>query len=67
MKEEIKCAYRKLEQLERLNQMARDNLLGSRKANQIITKAAQAAFERAREARLSGPGAMTPPRKPRRR
>ncbi|WP_432353267.1 vWA domain-containing protein [Anaerotruncus rubiinfantis] len=50
MKEEIKCAYRKLEQLERLNQMARDNLLGSRKANQIITKAAQAAFERAREA-----------------
>lgn len=50
MKKEIKCAYRKLEQLERLNQMVQDNLLGSRKANQIITEAAQAAFERAREA-----------------
>ena len=42
--------YRKEEQLARLNQMARDHLLGSRHANQAIVEAAQAAFQKARQA-----------------
>lgn len=42
--------FQKEKQLERLGQMARDNLLGNKPANQIILQAAEAAFDRARQA-----------------
>ncbi len=42
--------FQKEKQLERLGQMARDNLLGNKAANQIIVQAAEAAFDRARQA-----------------
>lgn len=42
--------FQKEKQLERLGQMARDNLLGNKEAKQIIVQAEQAAFERALQA-----------------
>jgi len=47
--QEANRAFHKGEQLDRLNQMVRDNLLGNKPANAIIRQAAQAAFERAAE------------------
>lgn len=42
--------FQKEKQLERLGQMVRDDLLGNKAANQIIVQAAEAAFDRARQA-----------------
>lgn len=42
--------FQKEKQLERLGQMARDNLLGNKAANRVIVQAAEAAFARACEA-----------------